>query len=85
MYYGGKRIFLPLLASRAGLFSDLSVGDTGPLCIPGTQLYIYSILFVSRSAPPVFLSQFTTEAQRTQRLFFFGQSGDYDWPKSVLL
>ncbi len=38
MYYGGKRIFLPLRASRAGLFSDLSTGDTGPLRIPGTQL-----------------------------------------------
>ena len=40
MYYGGKRIFLPLRASRAGLFSDLSAGDTGPLLIPGTQLLI---------------------------------------------
>ncbi len=38
MYYGGKRIFLLLRVSRAGLFSDLSAGDTGPLSIPGTQL-----------------------------------------------
>ena len=40
MYDGGKRIFLPLRVSRAGLFSDLSAGDTGPLLIPGTQLLI---------------------------------------------
>ena len=40
MYYRGKRIFLPLRASRAGIFSDLSAGDTGPLRIPGTQLLI---------------------------------------------
>ena len=40
MYYGGKRIFLLLRVSRAGLFSDLSAGDTGPLRIPGTQLLI---------------------------------------------
>ena len=40
MYYGGKRIFLSLRASRAGLFSDLSAGDTDPLRIPGTQLLI---------------------------------------------
>ena len=31
MYYGGKRIFLPLRASRTGIFSDLSAGDTGAL------------------------------------------------------
>jgi len=38
MRHWAKRIFLPLRASRAGLFTDLSAGDTGPLRIPGTQL-----------------------------------------------
>ncbi|RLB08540.1 MAG: hypothetical protein DRG39_08690 [Deltaproteobacteria bacterium] len=40
MRYWGKRVFRLLRVSRAGLFSDLSVGDTCPLRIPVTQLLI---------------------------------------------
>ncbi len=40
MRYRGKRIFRLLQVSRAGLFSDLSAGDTCPLRIPVTQLLI---------------------------------------------
>ena len=51
MYYGGKRIFLSLRVSRAGLFSDLSAGETGPLRIPGTQL-LSKKWFVERLGSP---------------------------------
>ncbi|RLB12880.1 MAG: hypothetical protein DRG39_00675 [Deltaproteobacteria bacterium] len=40
MRYRGKGAFLLLRVSRAGLFSDLSTGDTCPLRIPVTQLLI---------------------------------------------
>ncbi len=40
MWYRGKRVFRLLQVSRAGLFSDLSAGDTCPLRIPVTQLLI---------------------------------------------
>ncbi len=40
MRYRGKRAFRLLQVSRAGLFSDLSAGNTCPLRIPVTQLLI---------------------------------------------
>jgi len=38
MCYGARKFFFRSGVSRAGFFSDLSAGDTGPLRIPGTQL-----------------------------------------------
>ena len=40
MCYGARKFFFRSGVSRAGFFSDLSAGDTGPLRIPGTQLLI---------------------------------------------
>ncbi len=40
MRYRGKGAFRLLQVSRAGLFCDLSAGDTYPLRIPVTQLLI---------------------------------------------
>jgi len=40
MRYWGKGVFRMLRVSRAGLFCDLSAGDTCPLRIPVTQLLI---------------------------------------------
>ena len=38
LYQGAMRAFFSLQDSRAGIFTDFSVGDTGPLRIPLAKL-----------------------------------------------
>ncbi len=61
MRYRGKRAFRLLQVSRAGLFSDLSAGDTCPLRIPVTQLlikYAYQGAWISGKGVCLFCRDF---------------------------
>ena len=63
MYYGGKRIFLPLRASQAGIFSNLSAGDTGALPTAASE---------KSSCPQLLLSYYERIESVVSKLLFLG-------------